>query len=202
MAEVEQGAGLLDAVVGVPGAGELADLDDLAGVVGVVGADMGDLGGDALELPVVGGFDDVLEGGEDPIELRDRGVPGAGVPFVEGLGVGAGEGGVLCTGELFELLPVPEEEMVGEHADGVVGWGRVAGAGGGGDKACLLGGEAGDGGVDGNEPVRLVVGGAELLEEDGAEGGGGLRLRWSLGEAGGEGEGESEKEGVWAHGGF
>jgi hypothetical protein len=33
----------------------------------------------------------------------------------------------------------------------------------------LLGGEVGDGGVDGDEPLGLVVGGLELLEQDGAQ---------------------------------
>src|SRR5258708_5948322 len=83
----------------------------------------------------------------------------------------AGGGGGFLSFELGGGFGVPEEGVVGEDADGMIGGGGVGG-GGGGDPAGVLGGEAGDGGVDGDEPLGLVVGGAELGEEDGTEGGG------------------------------
>ena len=58
-----------------------------------------------------------------------------------------------------------------------------------GDPADLVGGEAGDGGVEGDEPLGLVVGGMELLEQDLAQVHG-LRLLLL-----GEGERSEEKEG-------
>jgi len=68
-----------------------------------------------------------------------------------------------------------------------------------GDPAGLLGGEAGDGGVDGDEPLGLVVGGAELLEEDGAEVGG-FELGLGLGLGDGEGgEEEGEEKSIEGH---
>lgn len=189
---------LLHAFAGVPGAPEFADEDDLAGVVGVVGADVGDRGGPLLEVGVVGGLHEVLEVGEDLIELLDGEGPGGGVELVEGLLVGAVVGGGLWVLHVGEHILVPEEEVVGEHADGMVGRCGIFGGRGWWDPAGLLGGESGDGGVDGDEPLGLVVGGAELLEENGAEGSGfglglGLRLGLGLGEGeGGEEEGEEK----------
>jgi hypothetical protein len=55
----------------------------------------------------------------------------------------------------------------------------------------LVGGEVGYGDVGGHEPLCFVVGAAELLEEDAAEGGGGLVV---LG-LGGEGDGQEKDEG-------
>lgn len=168
-----------------------------------MGADVGDRGGPLLEVGVVGGFDEVLEVGEDLVELLDGGGPGGGVELVEGLLVGAVVGGGLGVLHAGERLLVPEEEVVGEHADGVVGRCGIFGCLGWGDPAGLLGGEAGDGGVDGDEPLGLVVGGAELLEEDGAEVGGfglGLGLRLGLGLGDGEGgEEEGEEKPVEGH---
>ena len=163
-------------------------------MVGVVGADVSDRGGPLLEVGVVGGLDEVLEVGEDLIELLDGGGPGGSVELVEGLLVGAVVGGGLWVLHVGEHILVPEEEVGGEHADGVVGWCGIFGDLGGWDPVGLLGGEAGDGSVDGDEPLGLVVGGAELLEEDGAEVGGfGLGLGRRLGEGeGGEEEGEEK----------
>jgi len=187
---------LLHAFAGVPGAPEFAEEDDLAGVVGVVGADVGDRGGPLLEVGVVGGLDEVLEVGEDLVELLDGGGPGGCVELVEGLLVGAVVGGGLGIPHVEEHIPVPEEEVVGEHADGMVGRCGIFVGLGWGDPVGLLGGEAADGGVDGDEPLGLVVGGAELLDEDRAEVGGfgpGLRLGLGLGEGeGGEEEGEEK----------
>ena len=190
--------GLLDSVGGVPGALELADVEDLAGVVGVVGADVGDGGGHLGKGGVVGCGDEGFEFCEVGVEVVDDAGPGGGVKVVEGLVVVGGGGGDLLAFEAGEGAGIPEPEMVGEHADGVVGDGVELARGVGGDPLGLLGREAGDRGVDGREPLGLVVRGAELVEESGAEGGGGLRLFRCLGKGGG-GEEQKEKQTADAH---
>ena len=68
-------------------------------------------------------------------------------------------------------LRVPVEKVIGEHAYGVIFGGGVIGAFRLRDPTGLLGRETGDGGVQGDEPLCLVVGGAELGEQDGFQGG-------------------------------
>jgi hypothetical protein len=184
--------GLLDAFVGVPEALEFADFDDLAGVVGVVGADVGDGGGFGGDLGVGGGGDGLLPGGEDGVEFADGVGPVAGVEFVEGLGVVGGWGWGLFAFELGEGLGVPEEEVVGEHSYRMVGGCGVGGVGCG-NPAGLFGAEADDGGVDGDEPLGLVMGGAELGEQDRLQGGGRPGKLGRLSEdEGGKKEGEED----------
>ena len=190
--------GLLDSVGGVPGALDLADVEDLAGVVGVVGADVGDGGGHFGERGFVGCGDEGFEFGEVRVEVVDDAGPGGGVEVVEGLVVVGGSGGDLLAFEAGQDAGVPEPEMVSEHADGVVRDGVELARGVGGDPLGLLGREAGDGGVDEGEPLGLVVRGAELVEEGGAEGGGGLRLFRRLGKGGG-GEEQEEKQTADGH---
>ena len=48
---------------------QFTDVDDLTDVIGVVGADVGDSVSPLRELVVAGGFDQVLEIGEDSVEL-------------------------------------------------------------------------------------------------------------------------------------
>ncbi len=80
---------------------------------------------------------------------------------------------------------VPEDEVVGELADGVIAF--AVGPPG------LLGGEAFDRGVAGDEPVLDVVRGVKLLEKNALEGGG---RRLGCGRLGGGGEGvKTEGEG-------
>lgn len=144
-------ADLLDSFSWVPDALELAYVDDLTGVVGVVSTDAGYGGGPELKLLVVSGFDCLLPFGEDFVELLDGGGPLGGVEVVEGLVVVTAEFRRLLAFEAGQRFGVPEEEMIGELAYGV-----VTGAGG---PFGLIGGEALDGDVDGDEPVFLVVGG-------------------------------------------
>ena len=144
----------------------------------------------------VGCGDEGFEFGEVGVEVVDDAGPGGGVEVVEGPVVVGGGGGDLFAFEASEGAGVPEPEMVGEHADGVVGDGIELARGVGGDPLGLLGREAGDGGVDGGEPLGLVVRGAELVEEGGAEGRGGFV--WGRGGGclglGGGGEEEEAKE--------
>jgi hypothetical protein len=160
---------LFDSFGWVPDALELANIDDLARVVGVVGTNASYRGGPQLKLLVVSGLDSFLPFGEDFVELLDDVGPLGGVEVVEGLVVVAAEFGWLLALEAGQRFTVPEEEMIGELAYGV-----VAGAGG---PLCLFGGKAFDGNVDGDEPVLLGVGGAELVKEDASEGGRCLRGR-------------------------
>ena len=115
----------------------------------------------------------MLQLGEDGVEFGCGRGPSGGVEVVEGLLVVAGDGCAFLTFHVGEGFGVPEEEVVGDHADGVVGGCGIFGAEFGfGDPAGLLGSEVGDGDVDGDEPLFFGVSGAELGEEGGAEGGG------------------------------
>lgn len=168
---------------------QFADQDDLAYVVGVVGADVGDERGVGGQLLVIFGFDGFFDFGKHSVEFLDGLGPLGGVEVVEGLVVIAAEGLGFFAFEVGELAGVPEEKMVGELAYGVDVFG--------GGPLGLVGGEVGYGDVGGDEPVFFVVGGAELLEEDAAEGGGRL-LVLGLGD---EGEGKEKEEGEFFHGG-
>jgi hypothetical protein len=183
-------AGLFDAFARIPGALEFADIENLADVVGVVGADVGDERGVGGELLIVGGFDGFFPVGENLIEFFDEVVPLGIVEVVKGVVVVAAEGDQLLAGEALEGACIPEPEMVGELANGV--------GAGGGSPFGLVGGETGDGDIGGDEPVFLIVRAVELLEENAAQGGGGL-----FGGLGGEGERkyEQQQESGLAHGG-
>ena len=175
---------------------QFAYVDDLADVVGVVGADVGDARR-WRRVSGVGGFHGFLQFCEDGVESFDGFGPLRGVEVIEGFVVVAAEGLGLFAFQVGEFAGVPEEKVVGELAYGVVGGSWVVGAAfGGGDPARLLGGEAGDGGVDGDEPLGFVVGRAELGEEEGFQGRcrgwGGLARGLGLGLDGGEGEGREQ----------
>src|SRR5277367_6741345 len=90
-----------------------------------------------------------------------------GVEFVEGFAVVGGRRWGFLAFELSQRFDIPVEQVVSEHAYGVIFRSGVIGTFGFGNPAGLLGGEAGDGGVDGDEPLSLVVGGAELSEQNG-----------------------------------
>ena len=78
--------------------------------------------------------------------------------------------GRFLAAQLTEDASVPEEQMVGQHADGVIGVGVQLAGGVFRGPAGLFWREVGDGGVDGHEPLGLVVGGAQLLQQRAAQG--------------------------------
>ena len=169
---------LLHAVGWVPRALQLANVKYLAGVVGVMRANVGDSRRRGVEFGFVGVLDPILKPGHDAVEAFDCRCPGGRVECVEGLVVVAVEGWRLFAAELGERTLVPEGEVDGELADGVLA-GFACGLGW--NPLGLLGREAGDGGVEGDEPLGFVMDGVELREQDGAQGGRGF-LGWSLGE--------------------
>ena len=170
-------------------------------MVCVVGADVGDGLGDGFDLCVVGSFDELLQSGEILVEFPYCVGPVGGVEFIECLGVvGFGWSDFLAS-ELLERPCVPVEEVIGEHAYRVIFGRRIVRTFGFGNPASLLGGKTGDGGVDRNEPLSVVMGGTELSEQNGLQGG-----RWASGLGclcEGEGrEEEDEKDSLEGHDGF
>ena len=84
----------------------------MADVIGVVGADVCDIGIPILQLGVVRGFDGFSPGGQNLIQLLDRGGPILAVKIVEGLVIVSAEflGGLAV--EFGEFLAVPENQMI------------------------------------------------------------------------------------------
>ena len=105
--------------------------------------------------------------GHDLIELMDRVVPLFRVEFVEGFRVIALEVWARVALECGERSRIPEDQVIGELTDGVVAFAVLP--------VGLLGREVGDGDIGADEPVALVVRAVQLVEQDGAEGGCGLR---------------------------
>src|ERR1700721_3495738 len=99
----------------------------------------------------------------------DRVVPLFRVEFIEGFRVIALEVWARVALECGERSRIPEDEGIGELTDGVVALSILP--------VGLLGREVGDGDIGADEPVALVVGAVELVEEDGSESGCGLRRR-------------------------
>ena len=90
------------------------------------------------------------------VELLHGGGPGLGVKLFEGFFVVAAELGGLFAFEFGERLLVPEHEVVGELADGMISL-SVAPTG-------LFRGYALQRHVGGHKPFFLVVSSAQLLE--------------------------------------
>jgi len=91
--------------------------------------------------------------------------------------------------------------MVGEHAYGVIFGCGVVRSVGFGNPTSLLGCETGDGSVDRDEPLSVVVGGAELGQQNGLQG-----RRWTSRfgclREGERREEEDEKDSLEGHDGF
>ena len=99
---------------------QLAHKNHLSHVIRVMGSDVRDFRGPSLQLFVIGGLDKLFQFGHHLVELLDRITPFLGVKVIEGFVVVAAE---LLFGFPFELgqfLSVPEQEMIGQLADGVV----------------------------------------------------------------------------------
>src|SRR6185369_15174832 len=148
------------------------------------GSDVSDNGGVLGNGGVVGCLEGFFPFSHDLIELLDEIGPLLGSEVVEGLVVVAAELAGLFTFKPHERPLVPEDEVVGELAYGVIPFAV--------GPLRLIGGEAGDGSVAGGEPVLGVMGGAELFEKDAFERGG-RRFGWRvLGVGGGNGEGQGD----------
>ena len=88
-------------------------------------------------------------------------IPMGGVEVVKGLVVVRGVGRFFSA-QAGEDVLVPKDEMISEHADGVIGIGVELALGVVRDPLRLLGREAGDGGVHGGEPFGCVMGSVQL----------------------------------------
>ena len=122
--------------------------------------------------------------GHHLVELMDGVVPLLRVEVVEGLVVVAAELRGFFAVEVLQRALIPEDQVIGELADGVVA--LAVGP------ARLLRCEVGDSDVGADEPVALVMGAVQLVKQDGFQRRCGLlrlRLRSSI-----EGEGQCERE--------
>ena len=89
-------------------------------MVGVVRANMGDERSVVLDFLIIGRFDGFLPFGQHLVELLDRIVPLLRVEAVEGLIIVAVELRRGLAFELSQLMGVPEEQVIGQLADGVI----------------------------------------------------------------------------------
>src|SRR5581483_6935965 len=151
------GFGSFDALLGIPGALQLAHENDLADVISIVCADMRNLRGELLQGLVVGSFHELLQVGHHLVELPGGLAPLFGVEVIEGLVVVAVEFGLGFAGELGQLATVPEEQMISELPDRVIAAGVLP--------VRLIGGEPCQGHIDRHEPILLVMRGPQLLEQ-------------------------------------
>ena len=131
-------------------------------MIGDVCVEMIDAGGPFLQFGFVAGFDRFFPVRHDLIQLLDGSGPGRLRKGGKGLVVVTAEGGGFGAVEMIQLGAAPKEDMIGQFAHGVGGVG--------GFPHGLLGGETFDGDGNGNIPVFLVPGVAELFQEDRAKG--------------------------------
>ena len=149
-----------------------------------MGADVReDLGG-LFQLGFVGGFHPFFEFAHDFVELSYDFIPSLAVKFVESLVIIAAEFFGFFSFEVGEISPVPEHQMVGELADGVISF-AIGPIG-------LLGGQAFDGSIGGHEPFGAGVRGTQLREQDFPKSGGFLVLRLK-GQKSGSGKKQQKK---------
>src|SRR4029079_1864339 len=111
---------LFHALLRIPVPCLLADVNHLADVVGVVRADVRDGRRPLGKLRFVCSLDRLLPLGAHGVEVLLRLRPLRGVEAVERLVVVAAELRRRLALELRELLAIPEDEVRGELADGVV----------------------------------------------------------------------------------
>ena len=159
---------LLHAVRWIPGSVQLAYEEHLADVISVVRADVGDVGGVLLQIRLGATRNVRLQIRKDLIKVFLRLCPVGGVESIEGLIVVAIELGYGLAGHLCELFPIPEDQVIGELADGVIA-GAVSPGG-------LLRSESGNGIVGWDKPFFAVVGRFELRQQNRAQGGWSLRF--------------------------
>jgi hypothetical protein len=134
--------------------------DDFADVVGIVGADVRDGGCPFGELRVSRRLDGLLKVRHHLIELVNGLVPRLRVEVVEGLVVVAVEFCRRVAAEILKRPLVPEDQVIGELADGVVALAVRP--------SRLFRRDVGDGDVAADEPVALVMRAVKLGAQDGA----------------------------------
>src|SRR6476620_167670 len=148
----------LHSLLRVPASLLLAHHDNLADVVGVVRADVRDTGSPLLHLGIIGGLDSFLPIGQNLIQLLHRLVPLFGVVVVEGVVVLAAVLHRRLAFELGQFLLVPEDEVVRQLSHRMVAL-TVRPLG-------LFSRESIYRGLRRHEPFSLVVGRAQLLEQN------------------------------------
>ena len=136
---------------------QLANIKNLPGVVGVVRADVGDGRGDLRKRRIVGIRDEVLEPLHPRVQIVHGLLPRGGVVVVKGLIIVARHGRRLLPGQRRKCVVIPEEQMVGQHSNGVVGIGVELANGVGRNPLCLFSRQSGNRRVHRHKPVGLVV---------------------------------------------
>jgi len=131
-------------------------------------ADMGDRGIPILELGLIRGPDGCLPLLHDLGQLLNGGRPCGFREGREGFRIVTGEVGGILPIEFIERVFVPEQQVIGQFTDGMAAVGGLPHG--------LLGAEAFERLLYGDEPVLMIPGGLELFEQDGSKGCRGLVL--------------------------
>lgn len=168
-------------------------------MVGVVGGQVGDGAGIPGEVGVAGVLDPGFDLAHGPVDAGHDLVPLGGVEAVEGFLVVGDRRAGLFAAHFGQGAGVVEEQVMREHADGVVSVGVQLAGGISRHPARLLRGEPGDGGVERGKPLGLVVGVVQLLKQRAAQGNGrgGFWLGgagWRLGKRRGGEQREQERQ--------
>ena len=138
---------------------KLAHEDHLADMVCVMRSNVSYIGGAFLDGGVIRGLHELLDIRHHLIQLANCFRPLLGIEVViEGLIVVAVEFSGIRGSERGQLALVPKEQVRGKLPDGMI----AAAIG----PLCLLGREPFDCGVDGDKPFGLVMGAAQLIQQN------------------------------------
>src|ERR1700751_3268719 len=162
---------LFHALLRIPRSLQFAHINDLSNMVSIVAADLRNGGSPRRQLLFICSVDNFFQLSHDLIQFFDCVIPLIGVKLIERFFVVATEFFLRLAFEVGQVPAIPEQQVIRELSHRMAAVRRLP--------TGLVGGESFDGCVDGHEPVCLVVGSAQLLQQDTSQRRGLLILRVS-----------------------